>query len=69
VHHGTALLGRKKGFKLNRVHWFHIEKRRDWGVRPFRAISGGHLLQSPVQQGFPVRQHFLETQIHQAYDK
>jgi hypothetical protein len=39
------------------------------GNRPFRAISGGHRPQSPVQQGSPVLQHFLETRIHQASDK
>jgi hypothetical protein len=40
-----------------------------WGNRPFRAISGGHRLQSPVQQGSPVLQHFLEIRIHQPFDK
>jgi hypothetical protein len=39
------------------------------GNRPFRAISGGHRPHSPVQQGSPVLQHFLETRIHQASDK
>ena len=64
----TPIKIRQSKYLNNLVEQDHRAIKRR-GNRPFRAISGGHRPQSPVQQGSPVLQHFLETRIHQASDK